>query len=59
MDDYSDEVMNRLAAINEPLHKKAMAKRLAHERKMDERFAATMPANHPFEYDPKRPTIHP
>lgn len=58
-DDYSDEVMNRLWAINEPLRNKATAKLLAYERKMDERFAATLPANHPFEYDPKRPTLHP
>jgi len=60
MDDfYSDEVMNRLAAINEPLHKQAMAKLLAHERKMDDRVAAQWPAQHPFEYDPQKPSLHP
>lgn len=58
-DDYSDEVMNRLAALGEPLHKQAMAKLRAHEKKMDAIVASQWPAQHPFEYDPKKPTLHP
>lgn len=58
-DEYSDEVMNRLAAIGEPLHKQAMAKLRAYEHKLGERMDAMWPAQHPFEYDPKKPTLHP
>ena len=60
-DDPSDEIIHRLESIvaNDPIHKKAKASRLAYEKKLDERFCSTMSANHPFEHNPKKPSLHP
>jgi len=62
-DDPSDEVMHRLDSLvkNNPIHKKARANRLAYEQKIDDRFLANppFPPAHPFEYDPKKPSLHP
>lgn len=57
----SDEVMNRLAAYteNNPLHKKARAKRLAYEAIIDDIWDSQSPRQHPFECDPKKPGLHP
>ncbi len=57
----SDEVMNRLAAItaNNPLYKKARAKRLADEARINKLWDSQWPRQHPFECDPKKPGLHP
>jgi hypothetical protein len=57
--DYSDDVMNRLAKATEKIHKRAMAKILAHEKKMDAILDSMLPRIHPFEYNPKKPSLHP
>jgi len=62
-DDYSDDVMNRLAKATEKIHKRAMAKILAHEKKMDAILDSMFPQHvsriYPFEYNPKKPSLHP
>lgn len=58
-DDYSDVIMNRLAKRTEKIHKRAMAKILAHEKKMDAIKDSMFPRIHPFEYNPKKPSLHP
>lgn len=58
-DDYSDDVMNRLAKVTEKIHKRALAKLLAYEKKMDAIADSMLPRIHPFEYNPKKPSLHP
>jgi hypothetical protein len=57
--DYSDDVMNRLAKATEKIHKRAMAKILAHEKKMDAILDGMLQRTHPFKYNPKKPSLSP
>ena len=56
-----DAAIAKLQALDEvnPSFKAARAARRRHEREQDERMDALWPAQHPFEYDPKRPSLHP
>ena len=56
-----DEAIRRLQAMDEvnPLFRKARAKRMAYERLLADRLFTMLPLQHPFEHDPKRPTLHP
>ena len=59
--DFSEEAsLARLRAIfDDPKHKAAREKRFAREREVEARMDALWPAQHPFEYDPKKPSLHP
>lgn len=42
-----------------PLFIQARKRRLAWEAELAAREARSTPAQHPFEYDPRRPSLHP
>ena len=57
-DDAAIARMQAMDAVN-PLFKAARAKRRAYEQEQEARLDAMWPAQHPFEYDPKKPSLHP
>jgi hypothetical protein len=50
--------LQAMDAVN-PLFKVARARRKAYEQRLEEILDARWPAQHPFEYDPKKPSLHP
>jgi len=57
-----DAAIARLQVLDEnnPLFRKARVSRRRYKQELDRRMDVSWPlAQHPFEYDPKKPSLHP